>query len=196
MESLLIVAMLINMLFNSGYGNNVLFQDEMVRCLYEEKETQNKLEIYYQNEEDFNTLIETLEDVSNELLNSVNKIILYSNEKESNVAGITQNRTIRLYEFSKYSNSTRKRILYHELAHILGNELLENKIIDYDYTEYKKMVEKDGNYIDEYSKKYILEKNRYSEDFAESVAMYLINKENFEEKYKNRSEYIEKVLKI
>ena len=48
MESLLIVAMLINMLFNSGYGNNVLFQDEMVRCLYEETETQNKLEIYYQ----------------------------------------------------------------------------------------------------------------------------------------------------
>ena len=45
-------------------------------------------------------------------------------------------------------------------------------------------------------KKYIIEKNNYSEDFADSVAKYLISNKKLSEKYSNRQEYIEQILDI
>ena len=73
---------------------------------------------------------------------------------------------------------------------------MQYKVLDYHYTDYAEAVKEDNNYISSYSKKYIIEKNNYSEDFADSVAKYLINNKKLSEKYSNRQEYIEQILDI
>ena len=69
-------------------------------------------------------------------------------------------------------------------------------MLDYHYTDYSEAVRKDNNYISSYSKKYIIEKNNYSEDFADSVAKYLISNKKLSKKYSNRQAYIEQMLDI
>ena len=73
---------------------------------------------------------------------------------------------------------------------------MQYKVLNYHYTDYAEAVKEDNNYISSYSKKYIIEKNNYSGDFADSVAKYLINNKKLSEKYSNRQEYIEQILDI
>ena len=57
-------------------------------------------------------------------------------------------------------------------------------------------LKNDNNYVSNYSKSYIEEKEKYNEDFAESISFYFINKRSFKKEYPHRNEYIEKLLKM
>lgn len=130
-----------------------------------------------------------LNEIPRELKKGIKKIILYPQDND-NIAGVTNEGIIELYNFSKYSNTTQKYILYHEIAHTWGRYLMDNKILDYHYTDYQEFVKQDNNYVSKYSKDYIINKQNYSEDFADSIAQYLINRDKFIAKYSNRAEYI------
>lgn len=114
--------------------------------------------------------------------------------RDENIAGKVKNYTIYLYDFEGYQTSTQKYIIWHEVGHIWENYLRQVKLLDYELTDYSESVKNDKNYITEYSKKYIIEKDRYSEDFADAVAEYILNKDEFGSKYANRAKYIENLI--
>ena len=130
----------------------------------------DNIKIYYDEETEGipKTISNYLEKVPAEMKLGTKQIILLSYKNE-NVAGVAKDETIYLYDFNSYSTSTQKYIIYHEVAHNWGNYLMQQKILDYSYTEYSEVVKKDNNYITDYSKSYIKEKGRYSEDFADAV---------------------------
>ena len=129
-----------------------------------------------------------------EMKRGIKEVIIIPTEN-GNIAGITKGESIYLYDFEKYDISTQKYIIWHEVGHIWGNYLMQMKLLDYDYTEYSRAVKEDNNYITEYSKNYILNKEKYSEDFADAVSKYLLNKDKFTRKYENRAKYIEDLIK-
>ena len=93
--------------------------------LYTNEKTQNQLEIHYQNKEDLTDVISLLKEMPSEIIDCVDKLVLYNNEVEENVAGISKDRTVRLYDFSNYCVAMQKHIICHEFAHILGNKLMQ-----------------------------------------------------------------------
>ena len=192
----IVYLMMILIINNNSVIGKVPVQNELELFLYTNEKTQKQLEIEYQNEEDLTKVISLLEEIPPEIVDCVDKLVLYDNEVEENVAGVSKDRTIKLYDFSSYCVATQKHIIYHEFAHIWGNKLMQYKVLDYHYSDYAEAVKKDNNYISSYSKKYIIEKNNYSEDFADSVAKYLISNKKLSEKYSNRQEYIEQILDI
>ena len=195
MKCIYIVYLVISLITNSkGIMKKVPVQSELGLFLYTNEKTKNQLEIQYQNEKELINIIGLLKEIPPEIVDCVDKIVLYDDEMEENVAGISKDRTIKLYDFSSYCVSMQKHIIYHEFAHVLGNKLMQYKIIDYHYTEYQEYVKLDNNYVTKYSKEYIIEKDNYSEDFADSIAQYLINKEKFILKYPNRAKYILQLL--
>ncbi len=109
------------------------------------------------------------------------KMIPYSNT--SNIAGTTKDGQITLYNYSKYDNVTQKNIIFHETAHTFANSLIDKKIIDYDYTNYNEIVLKDNTYV-----------SKYSKNFADAIAFYLINQKSFKKSYPARFEYIKNLL--
>lgn len=141
-------------------------------------------------------VVSYLKKLPNTLLENVNTITMIPFENTSNIAGSTKDENIILYKFSKYSTSTQKNILYHEIAHVWANNLIAKKIIDYSYTDYAKAVINDNNFVSNYSKAYIDEKGRYNEDFADSVSFFFINQRSFKNKYPYRFEYINNLLKL
>lgn len=197
MKSIYIVYFVLILIVNSQYiVDKVPVQNELELFLYTNEKTQNQLKIQYENEEDLKNVVNLLKEIPPEIVDCVDKLVLYDNEVEENVAGISLDRTIKLYDFSNYCVATQKHIIYHEFAHIWGNKLMQYKVLDYHYTDYAEAVKEDNNYISSYSKKCIIEKNNYSEDFADSVAKYLISNKKLSEKYSNRQEYIEQMLDI
>lgn len=192
----IVYLMMILIINNNSVIGKVPVQNELELFLYTNEKTQNQLEIQYQNEEDLTNVISLLKEIPPEIVDCVDKLVLYDNEVEENVAGISKDRTVKLYDFSNYCVATQKHIICHEFAHICGNKLMQYKVLDYHYTDYAEAVKEDNNYISSYSKKYIIEKNNYSEDFADSVAKYLISNKKLSEKYSNRQEYIEQILDI
>jgi hypothetical protein len=123
------------------------------------------------------------------------KMIPYSNTV--NIAGTTKDSTITLYNFSKYSKATQKNIIYHEVTHTWANKLIDKKIIDYSYSDYNEVVNTDGNFVSGYAKDFASGHNgKLSEDFADSVAFYIINKSSFIKQYPNRAVYIKGLLNI
>ena len=196
MSKVYIMGILLSILLNNNVIMGVPVQNELELFLYTNEKTQNQLEIQYQNEEDLTNVISLLKEIPPEIVDCVDKLVLYDNEVEENVAGISKDRTVKLYDFSNYCVATQKHIICHEFAHIWGNKLMQYKVLDYHYTDYAEAVKEDNNYISSYSKKCIIEKNNYSEDFADSVAKYLINNKKLSEKYSNRQEYIEQILDI
>lgn len=196
MSKVYIMGILLSILLNNNAIMGVPVQNELELFLYTNEKTQNQLEIQYQNEEDLTNVISLLKEIPPEIVDCVDKLVLYDNEVEENVAGISKDRTVKLYDFSNYCVATQKHIICHEFAHIWGNKLMQYKVLDYHYTDYAEAAKEDNNYISSYSKKCIIEKNNYSEDFADSVAKYLINNKKLSEKYSNRQEYIEQILDI
>ena len=159
--------------------------------------TYNDIQIIYTDKER-NTLktlekyIDAMPDKMKCDLKSI-KMIPYSNT--SNIAGSTKNGIITLYNFSKYDATTQKNIIFHETAHTWANKLMDKKVLDYDYTKFNEFVNKDNNFVSKYSKNFADSNNgRLSEDFADSVAFYLINSKSFKTKYPNRAEYIENLF--
>lgn len=135
-----------------------------------------------------NFIINLIKDMPDKTKINLKEITLSPTEHPSKAAGITIYDKITLYNISSYSNKQIKNIIFHEIAHTWSYELMKQKILDYSFTDFSKAIEKDNNYVSNYSK------NKASEDFAESIAFYLINKTSFEKKYPARTEYIEHLL--
>ena len=157
--------------------------------------TYNDIKIIYSNKEKnaAKRLITYLKKLPNTILENVDTITLTPYETTSNIAGVTKENCITLYKFSKYSTSTQKNVIYHEIAHTWANKLIEQKVIDYSYTDYSEIVKNDNNYVSTYSKSYIEEKGKYNEDFADSVAFFFMNERSFKKKYPCTFEYINKL---
>ncbi len=155
-----------------------------IECVYDQNELSSK-----------EIVVEILKEVPKELKMVVKQICIYQ-ELNGNVAGVAKDEQIELYNLEQYDKETQKYIVYHEIAHLWGRKLMQYKVLDYHYTDYSEAVRKDNNYISSYSKKYIIEKNNYSEDFADSVAKYLISNKKLSKKYSNRQAYIEQMLDI
>lgn len=158
----------------------------------------NNVKIIYSNKETSaaKKLVTYLKKLPKNLIENIDTITMIPYENTQKIAGITKNSSITLYKFGKYSSSTQKNILYHEIAHTWANKLMELKIIDYSYTNYSYFVNKDNNYVSTYSKKYITGKNKYNEDFADSVAFFFMNQRSFRKKYPYRFEYINNLTKF
>ena len=194
------VVILIQSMININYINGEnLTLNELSSLFFESdqwvSEINHDIEYVYQikNSEEKEFIVKLLKEIPDKMKNGIDQIILHLNNN-GDIAGITNDGDIELFNFSKYSKVTQKYILYHELAHTWGQYLMNNKVLDYHYTQYQEYVKLDNNYVTKYSKNYIIEKNNYSEDFADSVAQYLINKEKFILKYPNRAKYILQLL--
>ena len=157
-----------------------------IRVIYTDKEksTTSKLKNY-------------LNKLPKNMLKNINefKMIPFSNTQ--NIAGTTRETTIILYNFNKYNATTQKNILYHEIAHTWANKLMDKKYIDYDYTDYKTIVEKDNNYVSSYARDFAKQnKGKLSEDFADAIAFHFMNPTKFKKQYPNRTNYFKKLLEI
>ena len=100
---------------------------------------------------------------------NLKEITLLPKDHVSKAAGITDNNKITFYNLSNYTNSQIKNIVFHEVAHTWAHDLRSKKVIDYSYTDFSKAIKTDNNYVTNYSK------TSPSEDFAESIAFYLID---------------------
>lgn len=193
-KSLIISIMTVLLCNPAVYTPKDLVQDELSPFFYEfEREKGVKIEmileieIFYENDKEIESMKKYLDKVPTTMLKGTKTIVLLDYENED-VAGTAINKTIRLYNFETYDKLTQKRILYHEIGHLWAVYLTKYNIIDYSLEEYKTYVELDNNYITKYSK------DNIREDFADAIAEYLINKESFSRKYKNRMKYIESIL--
>lgn len=128
------------------------------------------------------------------IIKNVSEIKLIPLNHSSGAAGITKNNKITLYNISSYSTQTIKNIVIHEIAHTWASSLMQKKIIDYSYSDYKLVVEKDAKFPSKYAKENV-EIGNYNEDFAESVSFYLINEKSFTKKYPARANYIKQIIK-
>lgn len=115
---------------------------------------------------------------------NLKEITLLPAEHASKAAGITDYNKVTLYNLSTYTDKEIQRIVTHEVAHTWAHELRRAKIIDYSYTNFGNAVEADGNTVTDYSK------NSLSEDFADSVALYLANTDSFTKNFPARANYI------
>ena len=115
---------------------------------------------------------------------NLKEITLLPTEHTSRAAGITDYNKVTLYNLSTYTDKEIQRIVTHEIAHTWAHELRKAKVIDYSYTNFGSAVKADGNVVTDYSK------NSLSEDFADSVALYLANADSFTKNFPARANYI------
>lgn len=115
---------------------------------------------------------------------NLKEIKLLPVKHSSKAAGITDYNRVTLYNLSSYSDKEIQRIVTHEIAHTWAHELRKDKVIDYSYTDFGKAVTADGNFVTDYSKGVL------SEDFADSVALYLANVDSFTKSFPARANYI------
>lgn len=115
---------------------------------------------------------------------NLKEITLLPTEHTSRAAGITDYNKVTLYNLSTYTDKEIQRIVTHEIAHTWAHELRRTKVIDYSYTNFGNAVKTDGNTVTDYSK------NSLSEDFADSVALYLANADSFTKNFPARANYI------
>jgi len=163
-------------------------------------DTVGEIEIIY-TAEDFENkeLIKgLLRELSDQFKIGTERIILipYRHLENKNIAGIAYIGEAKLYNLSRLSERNKKIVLYHEMAHLWANKLIEYRLFDYSYSKYEEFAKKDLYYVSNYTKKYIMEKQSYSEDFAESIAQYIYNPKLFKKKYPNRGRYIEMLFFI
>ncbi len=150
--------------------------------------------IYTDKEKD---LIKDVEEIISSLpgkmLANTTEIKMLPVNHTSGAAGITKYDKITFYNLSKYSKTTIKNIVIHEVAHTWAYDLMRQKAIDYSYTDYKEAVKTDRRYPSNYARRNV-EAGDYSEDFAESVSFYFINSNSFAKKYSSRARYIENLV--
>ena len=115
---------------------------------------------------------------------NLKEITLLPTEHTSRAAGITDYNKVTLYNLSTYTDKEIQRIVTHEIAHTWAHELRKAEVIDYSYTNFGNAVKADGNVVTDYSK------NSLSEDFADSVALYLANADSFTKNFPARANYI------
>ena len=119
---------------------------------------------------------------------NLNEIILLPVDHPSKAAGITDYNKVTLYNLSTYTDKEIQRIVTHEIAHTWAHELRKDKVIDYSYTNFGKAVKEDNNFVTNYSK------NSLSEDFADSIALYLADTNSFTKKFPARADYISNLI--
>lgn len=153
-----------------------------VKIIYSEKD-----------DESIEKVIEYLKNMPSETKVNLEEIKLLPNNSRGNVAGVTNYDKITIYGLSKYDDETIENIIYHEVAHTWAYELIREKVLDFSYTDYREVVEADDNYVSNYSKKAI-KNDDYSEDFAESIAFFFMDTEDFEEEHPARAEFIHSIL--
>lgn len=136
-----------------------------------------------------------LKNIPANVRSNVEEIVLSPYKNTGKVAGVTKSNKITLYNLSKYSAKTIQNIVIHEVAHTWADLLMQQKKIDFQYTEYAKAAKADKNFVSVYTKKYITQKEDYSEDFADAIAFFFMNTKNFSKKYANRAAYIEEIIK-
>lgn len=158
-------------------------------------DTVRNIEIIYteKDKKSLKNIQKTLESVPEEITLNVNEIKLVPAKHASGASGITKDDKVVIYNASKFGTKTLKNIILHEVAHTWSNKLIEDKKIDYSFTEYAKLLEGIKKFPSNYAKQNVL-KGNYSEDFAESVAFYYINTKSFAKKFPIRTQYIEKLV--
>lgn len=129
------------------------------------------------------------------LLANLKEIKLIPAKHKSNAAGITKYNKIFLYKISNYSKTTLKNIVIHEIAHTWSYVLMQNKIIDFSYSDYQNVIKNDKRFPSTYAKENV-KAGDYSEDFAESISFYLINTKSFNKKFPSRAEYIKNIINM
>ena len=113
------------------------------------------------NKKSVNKISKYLSFLPAEMKKGIKEIVLVP-DKNGNVAGVTKSEIIYLYDYEQYDTSTQKYIIWHEVGHIWGNHLISMKLLDYGYTDYSEAVKNENNYITEYSKEYVVNKQRSS----------------------------------
>lgn len=132
---------------------------------------------------------------SNMIVN-LKQILMIPYSNTAKIAGSTFNSRITLYNFAKYDEKTQKNIIFHEIAHTWANKMINDNELDNEYTGYKEYVVKDDNFISKYSENFSKDNSGVlSEDFADGIAFYFIDKESFKDKHPNRTEYFDTIIK-
>lgn len=112
MKSIYIIYLLMLFIINNkSVIEKVPVQNELEFFWYTNEKVKNQLEIQYQSEEDLTDVISLLKEIPPEIIACVDKSVLYDNEVEENVAGISKDRTVKLYDFSNYCVATQKHII-------------------------------------------------------------------------------------
>lgn len=161
------------------------------------KTTYKKINIIYSDKEknQIKSLKEYIDKLPNCVKENVKEIVLIPYSNNLSIAGSTKDGKITLYNFKKYQDKTKANIIYHEATHTWAKSLEDNNNFKDFYSKYKKYVERDNNYVSDYSKKFANSNTgKLSEDFADAVAFYLIDNESFKEKYPNRTIFINGLL--
>lgn len=142
------------------------------------------------DKETLNLVLKYLEDLPLEVKQGIKEI--YLEDRKGEIAGVTKGTSITLYDFFAYDTLTQRHILYHEIGHTFANEMSRLNKLDFD--RYIEVVNKDKNYLLNYSKNKINENNNYSEDFADTFSMYFRDNDVLKRKYKNRYEFLDNLI--
>lgn len=142
------------------------------------------------DKETLNLVLKYLEDLPLEVKQGIKEV--YFEDKKGEIAGVTKGTSITLYDFFAYDTLTQRHILYHEIGHTFANEMSRLNKLDFD--RYIEVVNKDKNYLSNYSKNKINENNNYSEDFIDAFSMYFRDNDVLKRKYKNRYEFLDNLI--
>lgn len=156
---------------------------ESVKFIYTEKDARSVEKVF-----------DLLDNMPTQMKENLKEIKMVPSKTRGNVAGVTKYDSITFYGLSSYRSETFENIVYHEVAHTWAYELIRIKVLDFNYSEYSDLAREDDNYVSNYSRKAIIKNDDYSEDFAESVAFYMIDSEDFEMNHPARAEFISSII--
>ena len=156
---------------------------ESVKFIYTEKDARSVEKVF-----------DLLDNMPTQMKENLKEIKMVPSKTRGNVAGVTKYDSITFYGLSSYRNETFENIVYHEVAHTWAYELIRNKVLDFNYSEYSDLAREDDNYVSTYSRKAIIKNDDYSADFAASVAFYMIDSEDFEMNHPARAEFISSII--
>lgn len=156
---------------------------ESVKFIYTEKDARSVEKVF-----------DLLDNMPTQMKENLKEIKMVPSKTRGNVAGVTKYDSITFYGLSSYRSETFENIVYHEVAHTWAYELIRTKVLDFNYSEYSDLAREDDNYVSNYSRKAIVKNDDYSEDFAESVAFYMIDSEDFEINHPARAEFISSII--
>ena len=156
---------------------------ESVKFIYTEKDARSVEKVF-----------DLLDNMPTQMKENLKEIKMVPSKTRGNVAGVTKYDSITFYSLSSYRSETFENIVYHEVAHTWAYELIRTKVLDFNYSEYSDLAREDDNYVSNYSRKAIVRNDDYSEDFAESVAFYMIDSEDFEINHPARAEFISSII--
>ncbi len=113
--------------------------------------------------------------------------VAYSSNHKSSAEGGDGNIYIYSPASKSWNSGTLEHILFHEAAHNFDSQLIRHNFSG--TPEWQKAISSDKNTPSEYAK------TNSQEDFAESVAHYFINPEEFKKNFPNRAAYLIKIFK-